>query len=128
MRTQELDALLQHGGEQLVTEARTQTVHFDQLRLDVGRAEEKELQRRVVGVVLIEKLLELFLRFLVAARKRLTGKDEAERAVVAEIDLLLRVHRLNREKLLGAQVFFDKPFVAEALESDDVHFVFLSCC
>ena len=89
--------------------------------LDVGRTEEQEAHRHVGRKVLAEKLVELFMLLLAAARERLAFEAETQRLVIAHEDAMFIVDRQRRNELFRTNVIRQQPLVRKALEFENVH-------
>ena len=87
--------------------------------LDVGRTEEQEAHRHVGRKVLAEKLVELFMLLLAAARERLAFEAETQRLVIAHEDAMFIVERRN--ELFRTNIVGQQSFIRKALELENVH-------
>ena len=114
-------ALLKHRRQQRMLVVHAHAFSNKEVFLDIGRTEEQEAHRHVGRKVLAEKLVELFMLLLAAARERLAFEAETQRLVIAHEDAMFIVDRQRRNELLRTNIVGQQPFIRKALELENVH-------
>ena len=124
VRTQKINSLLHNARQRPVHVILTNAGKRIQLRLDVGRAIEKELHDGSRRIVACHQLLDALLRMLITARERHALKGKPQRAVVTQKELGLFVISLHGAELTGTHVLIHNAVRRLATKTKYFHFFY----